>query len=333
MLVLRKLIHKLPNFCSFFSIGSRSLTSQDPNLRLNEPSSVYYDELIYAAGRSRDFATIHHLLNKRMKDGFFNTNNTFKFITNAASDSSSLLNKLSQTLARLDEGFPRKSAYDSLIMRLCKLDRMEESLRLVEEMIRGGYGANACSFHLILSALTRRKKMEAAWHVIELMRKIKISLDVTAYNYLLTAYSFAGNLSAAAGVLENMREEGMEADTRTYDALVLGACKAGKVEGAFAVLRRMEDYGVSQLYSTHAHVINALLRSGYYAQAVEFVMSYAGRDRHLDMESFGLLANRLIGSNRFEEATLVLEEMCKRGVPMEDKLKHFCNIHCYEVEK
>ncbi|GFY82090.1 tetratricopeptide repeat (TPR)-like superfamily protein [Actinidia rufa] len=225
----------------------------------------------------------------------------------------------------------KRSAYDALVSRLARMHRPDAALRVAEDMLRGGHGANACTFHPIINALTRKKDMAGAWRVLDLMRENRISPDLTAYNYLLTAYCFAGDLTTASGLLTRMEEEwGMRADARTYDALVLGACRAGKVEGALVLLRRMMDDGVPALYSTHAHVISGLLRMGYYAQAVEFVVSYGERDLGLDTESFGLLASRLIKLNRFDEAKMVLKEMSKRGLKMGCNLRDFYDLHIQE---
>ncbi|KAH7841181.1 hypothetical protein Vadar_026688 [Vaccinium darrowii] len=320
-------LHKLrlnpPNLLSLFHTTPRFLTTQT-----NPTTSAHYDDLINAAGRDKDFAAVHRLLNKRFKDGFFNTSKTFSFI----STDLSILEDLTETLKNLDKGFTRKSAYDALIARLCKLQRVDEARRVAEEMVRKNYGANACTFHPILNALSRTKKMDEAWRVVELMRENRISPDVTAYNFLLTAYCFDGDTTSAAGLLARMEEAGLTADSRTYDALVLGACKAGKVEGALVMLRRMEDDGLPALYSTHAHIISGLLKLGYYAQAVEFVVSCGGRDQGLDTESFGILASRLIGLRRFDEAKVVLEEMRKRGLRMGDKLKDFYNLHVTTID-
>lgn len=325
MSILRKLARKNPNSPFLLCNTSRFFNTQNPNPY--EPTVAYYDNLINTAGRNRDFASVCNLLNKRVRDGCFNTNHTFDFITNTDAGLS-VLDELSQALAHLDKGFPRKSAYDSLIARLCRLKRVDESLRLVDTMVQSDHGVNACTFHPILNVLTRKRKMEEAWRVMTIMRESGVSPDVTAYNYLLTAYCFTGNLEAAVGVLTKMEEEGMAADARTYDALVLGACKAGKVEGAMVVLRRMEDDGVPILYSTHAHVINGLLKLGYYAQAVEFVMICGGKDKKLDEESFGILGSRLINLKRFEEAKLVLKEMRRRGIVMRsNELQDFYELH------
>lgn len=325
MKTLRSIASKTLTSSLLRDVNTRLLSTQYVNLELDAPpSSSYYDELIDAAGRRRDFATVRRHLNKRMKDGFFNTAKTFKFV---ASDPS-VLNELTLTLAQIDDGFARKSSYDALIICLCKIHRTSDALRLAEEMILRNYGANAVTFHPILNALTKKKQVEEGWRVVEFMRENKIPLDVTAYNYILTAYCCVGDLTSAAGMLTRMVEEGLGADTRTYDALVLGACKAGKVDSAMVVLRRMADDGVPVLYSTHVHVINALLKLGYYEQAVEFVMSYAGRERRLDTENFGILANRLIEMKRVDEAKVVVKEMIRRGLEVESsRLKIFCELH------
>lgn len=321
----RRLAPKNPTSPLFIRRASRFLNTQNPDP--HELTPAHYDNLINTAGRNRDFASVRDLLNKRARDRCFNTSHTFDFITNTEA-SLSALDEVAQAVAHIDKGFARKSAYDSLIARLCRLHRVDESLRLVDAMVRSDSGANACTFHPILNALTRMRKMEEARRVMGIMRDSRIPPDVTSYNFLLTAYCFTKNLEAAAGVLAEMEEEGMAADSRTYDALVLGACKSGKVEGAMAILRRMEDDGLPVIYSTHSHVINGLIRMRYYGQAIEFVMMYGGKDRKLDEESFGILASRLINLKRFEDAKLVLKEMRKRGLAMRNhELRDFDQLN------
>lgn len=158
------------------------------------------------------------------------------------------------------------------------------------------------------------------------MKQLGVNPDVTAYNYLLTMFCFSGEMEKAAEVVEMIEGEGMEADSRTYDALVLGCCKVGRVEGAVAVMRRMVEEGVPFLYSTHFHVISALLKMGFYGKAVEFVVMFGGRDVALDTESFGVLASKLIGLKRFKEARLVVEEMKVRGLRLGERLRKFVEL-------
>ncbi|KAI3757832.1 hypothetical protein L6452_05375 [Arctium lappa] len=292
--------------------------------KLPEPStSAAYDDLITTAGRERDFVTVRYLLNQRYANGLFNTTNTFNFVSTA---DLSVLDDILKTLPDLNEGHCRKSAYDSLIARLCKMQLADAALRVAEELLREKYGADACTFHPILSLLSRNKRLDEAWRVIEIMRSKGIARDVTCYNFLLTSYSVTGDLRSGVGVLKRMAEEGLKADARSYDALVLGACKAEKMDGAIAILRRMLDDGVEAMHSTYAHVIGNLVRLGYCAQAVKLVMSYGGKDKKLDTHNFGLLASRLIGVKKVDEAKYVLEEMVKRDLEMGEKLQEFCKI-------
>ncbi|XP_071732255.1 pentatricopeptide repeat-containing protein At2g40240, mitochondrial [Rutidosis leptorrhynchoides] len=296
-------------------------------VKLPEPeSSAAYDDLITNAGRNRDFAAVRDLLNQRYTNGFFPTNNTFKFI----STDLSVLNDVLQTLADLNGKNIRIKSYESLISCLCKNHLIEEALRVAEVAAAGGASAaeavaNASTFHPILSLLTRKKVFDRAWSVIEIMKSKKIARDVTCYNYFLTAYSVAGDLRSNVDVLKKMAEEGIKADARTYDALVLGACKGGKMDGAMAIMRKMEDDGVEAMYATYAHIIVKLVNLDYCAQAVKFVMSYAGRDSKLDLHNFGLLAARLLDAKKVDETKCVLQEMVKRKLNLSDKLSNFYN--------
>ncbi|KAK9048675.1 hypothetical protein SSX86_032359 [Deinandra increscens subsp. villosa] len=203
---------------------------------------------------------------------------------------------------------------------------IDEALRVADEAAAGGsHGADASTFHPILSLLTRKKNFEQGWRVMEIMKAKNIARDVTCYNFFLTSYSVTGDLRSSVDVLKKMADEGLKADARSYDALVLGACKVGKMDGAMAILRRMLEDGVEAMYSTYAHVIGSLVRLDYYAQGMKFVMSYGGKDRKLDSHNFGFLANRLIAMKKVDEVKYVLEEMMKRELDMDENLQTYYN--------
>ncbi|XP_062092461.1 pentatricopeptide repeat-containing protein At3g56030, mitochondrial-like [Humulus lupulus] len=289
---------------------------------LDKPTAAYYDELVNDAGSSGDFNTVRQLLNKRMKDCCYNTTNTFNFITENEA-SLLVLDNLILTLTHLDKCQTRNSAFNALILRLCKLGKIEESLHVIDSMARVDCNLNACSFYPIVKVLARSNKIDEAWRVVDLMRSLRVAPDSTIYNYILMTHCIVGDLSALAVVLTRMEEQKMKANGRTYDALVLGACRAGKVEGALVILRRVEDDGVPMLLSTRLYVIDALLSLGYYDQAIKFVRTYCGKDLWLDKESFGCLAIRLLKLNRKDEARLVLQEMRERKLEMRQALMKF----------
>lgn len=319
-------LHYLASKSPSIAITSRLLTTESRKSKLpfwEHQTIQKYDALVHSAGRSRDFDAIYNLLNSRVKQKCFNSASTFRFITNAESDITSLLRDLNWTLARLDKGFTRKSAYDSLISRLCKLGRVPEAIWLVKEMVAGEHGADSVTYYPILRELLKKKRMEEAWDVIDQMRKNGILPHLMIYNEFLTVYCLAGDLNSAVDVLRKIDEAGFKADARTYDAMVLGACRSGNVEKGLRVLRRMVEDGVSPMYCTYGHITTAMVKLGCYKQAVDFVIGCGGTDTFLDTESFGILAARLIRVKRFEEANVVLMEMSKRGLSMGQKLKEY----------
>ncbi|MED6203772.1 hypothetical protein PIB30_002536 [Stylosanthes scabra] len=291
----------------------------------DDSTSTYYDELTNAAATSGDFNALRDVLNKRIQHNCLNTKRTFNFITNETF-SPSLLNDLLQTLSTLNHGVTRKTAFDSLVIRLCKLNRVDDALHVIEYMARDDAGCcrpSATTFYPVLNHLTRQKALDQARRVVDFMSKLGVKLDLTGHKYFLSAHCYAGDVAAAAGVLKKMEEDGIGADARTFDALVLGACKVKKVDGAIVLVRRMVDDGVPILYSTHMFVIGGLLRMNCYEQALSYVKGFGGKDKALDAELFRCLPSKLVGLNRFKEAVIVLEEMDQRGLPMGSKLRIF----------
>ncbi|KAK9159147.1 hypothetical protein Scep_005721 [Stephania cephalantha] len=314
-LFCKTLALKSPPFLLTISRLLSSSTAFDP------PTSSSYDEQVAAAGRSRDFEALHRLLNQRYKDGCFNTKKTFKFITDTIEHDETLIPDLIQTLSRLDSGFARKNAFDSLVSHLCKTNRVDDSVRVIAAMVRGEYGVNATTFHPLLNALTRKRRIDEAWRIIAMMKESGTNVDVTAYNYVLTAHCVEGEAELAAEVVERIEAEGLRADARTYDAAAMGCCRVGRVEGAVAVVRRMAEEGVPALYSTHAHVIKGLVGLAGWREAVDYVRVVGGRDVLLDRENFGFLGSVLVRRRRVVEAKMVFDEMGERGLDVGEKLR------------
>ncbi|PNX95943.1 pentatricopeptide repeat-containing protein mitochondrial-like [Trifolium pratense] len=294
---------------------------------LDKPTATYYDNLAADAANSGDFDSLLNLLNKRIKDGFYNTKRTFSFITNT-NFTPSLLNDVVTTISRLNPGITRRNALESLVTRLCKLRRPNDALNVVESMSRvGDFELKACTFHPILNLLTRDRSLDHARHVVEVMTRLDVQPDVTAHNYFLMTHCITGDVEDAVGVLRTIEDEGLCVDERTYDALVLGACRKGNVVGAMVLVRRMVDDGVYMLYSTHIHVIEALLKMNCSEQGLSYVRCFSGKDKALDCELFRCLGGKLVEMNKLKEAMLVFREMDERGLQMSDKMREIYEMN------
>ncbi|MBA0679680.1 hypothetical protein Goari_011437, partial [Gossypium aridum] len=102
-------------------------------------------------------ATVGYLLNKSARDGSFNTIKTFNFIINTEYFLSILV-PLIQTLSRLEKGLMRNHAFNLQIACLHKIERIEESLCVLDDDENGGL--KATTFHHIVNMLTNKKKMD-----------------------------------------------------------------------------------------------------------------------------------------------------------------------------
>lgn len=140
---LRKLAKKSLIPRSLVCLTTASPFSTFPNL----PTSAYYDDLSNTARHKRDFSKLRYLLNKRVREHCFNTSSTFKFITNSET-SLSILADLIQTLARLDNGFPRKSAFYALIAVPASSTGWTSPCKLYA-LLKQGYHDQAVKFIMI----------------------------------------------------------------------------------------------------------------------------------------------------------------------------------------
>ncbi|XLS73644.1 hypothetical protein HN51_030509, partial [Arachis hypogaea] len=148
--------------------------------------------LTNTAGSASDFHALRDALNKRIQDNCFNTKSTFDFVTNETF-SSSLLNHLFQILSTLNRGVTRKNAFDSLITRLCKLQRVDDALHIIEYMARidaRGCRPSATTFYPVPNILTRQKAIDHARRVVDFMSTLGVNLDLTGHNYFLVARGF-----------------------------------------------------------------------------------------------------------------------------------------------
>ncbi|CAL0303521.1 unnamed protein product [Lupinus luteus] len=331
MSFLSKPLNKTLNSFSFFTFTLRRFTALSAAAKPfpDNPTSAYYDELTTAAGNSGDLNALRDILNKRIQDRCYNTKRTFNFITTTSS-----LDDLILTLSNLNPGYTRNSAFNSLVTRLCRLQRVDDALRVVDTMSRDATcSITASTFHPIINLLTRERSMDHAQRVVELMSRLGVRRDITVHNLFLTAHCFTGDMVATAEVLREIEEDGLVGDTRTFDALVMGACKIGNVDGAMVLVRKMVNDGVLMLYSTHMYVIGALLEKGCLEQAVKYVKCFGGKDKVLDAEIYGCLGSKLAGMKKVKEAMKVLGEMKQMGLPMGEKLKRFYEKNAGKVAK
>ncbi|MBA0795814.1 hypothetical protein Gohar_006646, partial [Gossypium harknessii] len=147
-------------------------------------------------------ATVGYLLNKRARDGSFNTIKTFNFIINTEY-SLSILVSLIQTLSRLEKGLMRNHAFNLQIAGLYKIERIEESLCVLDDDENGGL--KATTFHHIVNMLTKKKKMDDGSD-----ERRGVSSDVITYNIftIFTDRILLSKLTETNTVVKKIEEEG-----------------------------------------------------------------------------------------------------------------------------
>ncbi|XP_020967630.1 pentatricopeptide repeat-containing protein At3g56030-like [Arachis ipaensis] len=149
--------------------------------------------LVLLSYLSGDFHALRDALNKHIQDNCFNTKSTFDFVTDETFSSSLL-----QTLSTLNRGITRKNAFNSLITRLRKFQRV---IHVIEHMARTDARGCRPSVTTFYPGLSRR--------VVDFMSTLGVNLDLTGHNYFFVAHCYAGDVAAVAGILKKMEEDGI----------------------------------------------------------------------------------------------------------------------------
>ncbi|KAG6514535.1 hypothetical protein ZIOFF_024898 [Zingiber officinale] len=142
-----------------------------------------------------------------------------------------------------DEVQPNASSFNILIHGWSKARKIEEPIRMIEEMREFGYTPcmrghgcqpNVVTYTIIMHSLAKAKeiqeallsgKLRDAHHIFEQMCKNDILLDVTTFNTLISASCDYSDAENALKLVFAMQEFDCKPDIKTYTPLLKLCCK------------------------------------------------------------------------------------------------------------
>ncbi|KAJ4726473.1 Pentatricopeptide repeat [Melia azedarach] len=213
---------------------------------------------------------------------------------------------------------PTVVTFGTLIYALCLDSRLEEALKLKEDMMRVfKVRPNAHVFASLIKALCGVGELSLALKFKEQMMRNKIDLDSAIYNTLISAFFKVGRKDEVSGILEEMGENGCKPDTVTYNAMISGFCKEKDFEAAFRILDEMGDKCVKANVISYNVILGGLCNEGKCSEAKDLFEDMPRRGCAPDVVSYRILFDGLCSGMQFTEAALILDEMIFKGyVPL-----------------
>lgn len=181
--------------------------------------------------------------------------------------------------------FPNQEMCYDLIKGWCVDRRPDNAIRLMEEMVRGGFEMQTPAYNAILDSVCKlcRKK-----DPLEMQRE-------------------------AEKVLVEMEKKGVARDTETFSVIIRNLCKIRKTEDAMKVFGRMGEWGCSPDGEMYIVMVKSLYQAARVKEAddmIEQMWSVGFGDALNVKECFGFL-KILCGIERVDHAMKVFRRLKK----------------------
>merc|ERR1719253_798605 len=145
---------------------------------------------------------------------------------------------------------PDEILYNSLLDGCAKQHRVDDALKLVEDMHKNGVRPSNFTLSILVKLLGRSRRLNQAFSMVEeTCKRFDLQANIHVYTCLIYACFQNRQMPRALQLHDSMiTEAGIEPDERTYAVLARGCLGAGSIEKAANVVRaayRLNPQGLS----------------------------------------------------------------------------------------
>ncbi|XP_047325587.1 pentatricopeptide repeat-containing protein At1g73400, mitochondrial [Impatiens glandulifera] len=231
-----------------------------------EPNETTYNILFFGWCRVRNPTRGMSLLREMIETGHKPENFTY----NTAIDSYCKSGMLAEATELLDfmrkngstMSSPTAKTYVTMISVLIENDRMEESFKLIGEMISSGCLPDVSTYKEMIESMCLSGKFDAAYRFIVVMGDKGYPPDIVTYNCFLKVLCENKQGEEAMRLYKRMIEVGCIPSVHTYNMLISMFFKIDDVDGAFEAWFEMEKQGCDRDVNTYCVMMDGLFACG-----------------------------------------------------------------------
>jgi len=146
-----------------------------------------------------------------------------------------------------------------LINLYCRQGRLEDALKLLDEIEEEGLECDQYTHTIIVDGLCKAGDFDGAQRHLNYMNTLGFGYNLVAFNCMLDGLGKAGHIDHALKLFEMMEVK----DSFTYTILVHNLCKAGSFLSASKVLVSCLKCGYQVLRATQRAVLDGLRSIGF----------------------------------------------------------------------
>ncbi|OMO97703.1 hypothetical protein COLO4_14426 [Corchorus olitorius] len=147
--------------------------------------------------------------------------------------------------------------YNAYIDALCKLNKVEEGIKMVACMEELQCKPNVLTYNMLLDVICKAGEMSRAREFVAEMKYKGIEMNFVSYRILIDGLVSKGEILEAHGLVEEVLHKCFCRQSLTFDEVLCGLCERRLVCEALELLRKMVDKNISP----GAKVWKALLSS------------------------------------------------------------------------
>ncbi|XP_028778014.1 pentatricopeptide repeat-containing protein At5g28460 [Neltuma alba] len=238
--------------------------------------------------------------------------------------------KMNDLLAKMKEMDiqPNVITFGILINRLCKSRRIDDALKVLEEM-RGKGGSKGMNvepdvviFNTLIDGLCKVGRLDESLSLLEQMKNDCRPNTIT-YNCLIDGFCKASNLDKAHELFDQMNKEGVIPNVVTLNTLIDGMCRHGRISSAVEFFNEMRRKGIKGNSVTYTSLISAFCHVNNIDKAVQYFDMMLSSGCSPDVIVFYSLISGLSLAGRMDDATFVVSKLKEAGFGLD--------LCCYNV--
>lgn len=242
---------------------------------------------------------------------------------------------------------PDKHTFNIFVHGWCKVRKIEEAVRQIEEMKQYGFAPSIITYSTIVNAYCLRGDFSGVYELLDFMVSQNCSPNVVTYTTIMNSLAKSGKINEALNIVARMKNTGCAPDTlfynsllymlgkagrwneawnifelemdvngvprnlSTYNTMILISCLHGQVESALSLLRKIEISNCKPDLWTYRPILRLCLRKADLNNRVSFFLDEIV-NKHgisLDLDTYILLIHGFCKVGDFSTAFHLFEEM------------------------
>ncbi|XP_042376764.1 pentatricopeptide repeat-containing protein At3g22670, mitochondrial-like [Zingiber officinale] len=247
-----------------------------------------------------------------------------------------------------DEVQPNASSFNILIHGWSKARKIEEAIRMIEEMREFGYTPcvitftsliegycleknfrmacailnemrghgcqpNVVTYTIIMHSLAKAKEIQEALLVFEMMKDDGCAPDTSFYNSLIFLMAKSGKLRDAHHIFEQMSKNDILPDVTTFNTLISASCDYSEAENALKLVFSMQEFDCKPDIKTYTPLLKLCCKWKWVRVLLYLLGHMFKKDISLDSSAYNLLVLGLCRNGKIEQSCLFFEKMVMTG--------------------